>query len=119
MEQTVIIENYDSIVDALQSVEYSVNDNTKANIDVATGRVIGLKNGVVTVTATATKLDGTQLTTSYELDVLGHIDYSSPEAFLESSIGTYEIYFFGTKPGNATFLEQSQVMQQMVILCQM
>ena len=102
MEQTVIIENYDSIVDALQSVEYSVNDNTKANIDVATGRVIGLKNGVVTVTATATKLDGTQLTTSYELDVLGHIDYSSPEAFLESSIGTYEIYFFGTKPGNAT-----------------
>lgn len=102
MEQTVIIENYDNIVDALQSVEYSVNDNTKANIDVATGRVIGLKNGVVTVTATATKLDGTQLTTSYELDVLGHIDYSSPEAFLESSIGTYEIYFFGTKPGNAT-----------------
>ena len=102
MEQTVIIENYDSIVDALKSVEYSVNDNTKANIDVATGRVIGLKNGVVTVTATATKLDGTQLTTSYELDVLGHIDYSSPEAFLESSIGTYEIYFFGTKPGNAT-----------------
>lgn len=102
MEQTVIIENYDSIVDALKSVEYSVNDNTKANIDVATGRVIGLKNGVVTVTATATKLDGTQLTTSYELDVLGHIDYSSPEAFLESSIGTYEIYFFGTKPGSST-----------------
>lgn len=92
MEQTVIIENYDSVVDALQSVEYSVNDNTKANIDVATGRVIGLKNGVVTVTATATKLDGTQLTTSYELDVLGHIDYNDASS-LE---GTYEIVFFGT-----------------------
>lgn len=101
-KRIIAIENYDVIKDAFSSITYSVVDGTKASINSTTGEVTGLKNGVTQVNVTATRLDGQQLTASYELDVLGHIDYSSPEAFLESSIGTYEIYFFGTKPGHAT-----------------
>lgn len=98
----IAIENYDVIKDAFSSITYSVVDGTKASINSTTGEVTGLKNGVTQVNVTATRLDNKQLTASYELDVLGYIDYSSPQAFLESSVGTYEIYFFGTKPGHAT-----------------
>lgn len=98
----IAIENYDVIKDAFSSITYSVVDNTKASINSTTGEVTGLKNGVTQVNVTAIRLDGQQLTAQYELDVLGYIDYSSPQAFLESSVGTYEIYFFGTKPGSST-----------------
>lgn len=100
--KVIAIENYDVIKGAFSSITYSVVDNSKANVNSATGEVTGLKNGVTQVNVTAQTLDGQQLTANYELDVLGHIDYSSPQAFTESSVGTYEIYFFGTKPGHAT-----------------
>lgn len=90
--RTIALENYDVIKDAFSSITYSLADGEKASINSETGEVTGLKNGVVTVTATATKFDGQQLTASYELDVLGHIDYTD-ETTLQ---GTYDMVFFGT-----------------------
>ena len=99
------IENYDVIKDAFSSITYSVVDDTKASINSTTGEVTGLKNGVTQVNVTATRLDGQQLTASYELDVLGLVDFTSNETFKESAQGTYEISFFGTNPGKATACE--------------
>lgn len=101
-KRIIAIENYDVIKDAFSSITYSVVDDTKANINSTTGEVTGLKNGVTQVNVTATRLDGQQLTASYELDVLGLVDFTSNETFKESAQGTYNITFFGTSPGTAS-----------------
>lgn len=103
--RTIAIENYDVIKDAFSSITYSVVDGTKASINSTTGEVTGLKNGVTQVNVTATRLDGQQLTASYELDVVGLVDFTSNDTFKESAQGTYEISFFGTNPGKATACE--------------
>ena len=100
--RVIAIENYDVIKDAFSSITYSVVDNTKASINSTTGEVTGLKNGVTQVNVTAIRLDGQQLTASYELDVLGLVDFTSNETFKESAQGTYNITFFGTSPGTAS-----------------
>lgn len=98
----IAIENYDVIKDAFSSITYSVVDGTKANINSTTGEVTGLKNGVTQVNVTATRLDGQQLTASYELDVVGLVDFTNNNTFKESAQGTYNITFFGTSPGEAS-----------------
>ncbi len=103
--RTIAIENYDVIKDAFSSITYSVVDGTKASINSTTGEVTGLKNGVTQVNVTATRLDNKQLTASYELDVVGLVDFTSNDTFKESAQGTYEISFFGTNPGKATACE--------------
>lgn len=95
--RTIAIENYDVIKDSFSSITYSVVDETKASINSTTGEVTGLKNGVTQVNVTATRLDNKQLTASYELDVLGYIDYNDASS-LE---GTYEIVFFGTNTNDS------------------
>lgn len=100
--RTIAIENYDVIKDAFSSITYSVVDGTKASINSTTGEVTGLKNGVTQVNVTATRLDGQQLTASYELDVVGLVDFTSNSTFKESAQGTYNITFFGTSPGTAS-----------------
>ena len=97
--RTIVIENYDVIKDAFSSITYSVVDSTKASINSTTGEVTGLKNGVTQVNVTATRIDGQQLTASYELDVLGIIDYNDASS-LE---GTYDIIFFGTNSNGGMF----------------
>lgn len=97
------IVNKSSIENSIASWTYSSDDESIASVDPVTGQVTAKKNGVTTIRVTAQpKYDAEPLQAEFQIDVLGHIDYSSPEAFLESSIGTYEIYFFGTKPGHAT-----------------
>lgn len=96
--RTIAIENYDVIKDAFSSITYSVVDGTKASINSTTGEVTGLKNGVTQVNVTATRLDNKQLTASYELDVLGHIDYNDASSLQ----GTYDIVFFGTNSNGTT-----------------
>lgn len=97
------IVNKSSIENSIASWTYSSDDANIASVDPVTGQVTAKKNGVTTIRVTAQpKYDAEPLQAEFKIDVLGHIDYSSPEAFLESSIGTYEIYFFGTKPGHAT-----------------
>ena len=97
------IVNKSSIENSIASWTYSSDDESIASVDPVTGQVTANKNGVTTIRVTAQpKYDAELLQAEFKIDVLGHIDYSSPEAFLESSIGTYEIYFFGTKPGHAT-----------------
>ena len=98
-KRIIAIENYDVVKDAFSSITYSVVDNTKASINSTTGEVTGLKNGVTQVNVTATRLDGQQLTASYELDVVGFIDYNDASS-LE---GTYEIVFFGTNSNGGLF----------------
>lgn len=100
--KVIAIENYDVIKDAFSSITYSVVDGTKASINSTTGEVTGLKNGVTQVNVTATRLDGQNLTASYELDVLGLVDFTSNDTFKESAQGTYNITFFGTSPGEAS-----------------
>lgn len=101
-KRKIAIENYDVIKDAFSSITYSVADNTKASINSTTGEVTGLKNGVTQVNVTATRLDGQQLTASYELDVVGLVDFTNNNTFKESAQGTYNITFFGTSPGKAS-----------------
>ena len=106
-EQNTVFTNnivdYDTLSNSIASWTYSSDDESIASVDPVTGQVTAKKNGVTTIRVTAQpKYDAEPLPAEFEIDVLGHIDYSSPEAFLESSIGTYEIYFFGTKPGHAT-----------------
>ena len=97
------IVNKSSIENSIASWTYSSDDANIASVDPVTGQVTAKKNGVTMIRVTAQpKYDAEPLQAEFKIDVLGHIDYSSPEAFLESSIGTYEIYFFGTKPGHAT-----------------
>ena len=97
------IVNKSSIENSIASWTYSSDDESIASVDPVTGQVTAKKNGVTTIRVTAQpKYDAEPLPAEFQIDVLGHIDYSSPEAFLESSVGTYEIYFFGTKPGHAT-----------------
>ena len=97
------IVNKSSIENSIASWTYSSDDESIASVDPMTGQVTANKNGVTMIRVTAQpKYDAEPLQAEFKIDVLGHIDYSSPEAFLESSIGTYEIYFFGTKPGHAT-----------------
>lgn len=103
-KRIIAIENYDVIKDAFSSITYSVVDNTKASINSTTGEVTGLKNGVTQVNVTAIRLDGQQLTASYELDVVGFIDYNDANS-LE---GTYEIVFFGTNT-NSTGTTQAVI----------
>lgn len=100
--RTIAIENYDVIKDSFSSITYSVVDETKASINSTTGEVTGLKNGVTQVNVTAVRVDGQQLTASYELDVLGLVDFTSNDTFKESAQGTYNITFFGTSPGTAS-----------------
>ena len=100
--RVIAIENYDVIKDAFSSITYSVVDSTKASINGTTGEVTGLKNGVTQVNVTATRIDGQQLTASYELDVVGLVDFTSNDTFKESAQGTYNITFFGTSPGTAS-----------------
>lgn len=106
-EQNTVFTNnivdYDTLSNSIASWTYSSDDANIASVDPVTGQVTAKKNGVTTIRVTAQpKYDAEPLQAEFKIDVLGHIDYSSPEAFLESSIGTYEIYFFGTKPGHAT-----------------
>ena len=97
------IVNKSSIENSIASWTYSSDDANIASVDPVTGQVTAKKNGVTTIRVTAQpKYDAEPLQAEFQIDVLGHIDYSSPEAFIESSVGTYEIYFFGTKPGRAT-----------------
>lgn len=103
-KRIIAIENYDVIKDAFSSITYSVADSTKASINSTTGEVTGLKNGVTQVNVTAIRLDGQQLTASYELDVVGFIDYNDASS-LE---GTYEIIFFGTNT-NSTGTTQAVI----------
>ena len=106
-EQNTVFTNnivdYDTLSNSIASWTYSSDDESIASVDPVTGQVTAKKNGVTMIRVTAQpKYDAEPLQAEFQIDVLGHIDYSSPEAFLESSIGTYEIYFFGTKPGHAT-----------------
>lgn len=106
-EQNTVFTNnivdYDTLSNSIASWTYSSDDANIASVDPVTGQVTANKNGVTMIRVTAQpKYDAEPLQAEFKIDVLGHIDYSSPEAFLESSIGTYEIYFFGTKPGHAT-----------------
>lgn len=97
------IADYDTISNSIASWTYSSDDENIASVDSTTGQVTAKKNGMTTIRVTAQpKYDAEPISASFTVDVLGYIDYSSPEAFIESSIGTYEIYFFGTKPGKAT-----------------
>lgn len=97
------IVNKSSIENSIASWTYSSDDANIASVDPVTGQVTAKKNGVTMIRVTAQpKYDAEPLQAEFKIDVLGHIDYSSPEAFIESSVGTYEIYFFGTKPGRAT-----------------
>ncbi len=98
--QTIAIENYEIIKNQITDLTYSSSDPAIASVD-NNGSVKALKNGVVTITATA-KSNGKNLSASYELDVLGLVDFSSNDSFIASAQGTYEITFFGTSPGNAT-----------------
>ncbi len=98
--QTIAIENYEIIKNQITDLTYSSSDTAIASVD-NNGSVKALKNGVVTITATA-KSNGKNLSASYELDVLGLVDFSSNDSFIASAQGTYEITFFGTSPGNAT-----------------
>ncbi len=98
--QTIAIDNYDTIKNQISSLQYTSSDANIASVD-NNGSVKALKNGVVTITATATS-NGKNLSASYELDVLGLVDFSSNDSFIASAQGTYEITFFGTSPGNAT-----------------
>ncbi|MDE7170109.1 MAG: Ig-like domain-containing protein, partial [Mucispirillum sp.] len=85
------------------TVTYASADTNIATVNASTGQVTGKKNGVTTITATfAPAYTGTPITASYEIDVLGLVDFSSAQAFSDSAQGTYEITFFGTKPGQAT-----------------
>lgn len=98
--QTIAIDNYDTIKNQISSLKYTSSDANIASVD-NNGSVKALKNGVVTITATATS-NGKNLSASYKLDVLGLVDFSSNDSFIASAQGTYEITFFGTSPGNAT-----------------
>lgn len=98
--QTIAIDNYDTIKNQISSLQYTSSDANIASVD-NNGSVKALKNGVVTITATATS-NGKNLSASYELDVLGLVDFSSNDSFIASAQGTYEITFFGTSPGDAT-----------------
>ena len=101
-KQTIIVDNYDVIKDVLKSLKYNIesgNDIVTLNSD--TGEVQGKKNGVAVIKATAVTTNGKTLTATYELDVLGLVDFSSNQSFISSAQGTYEVTFFGTKPGQA------------------
>lgn len=97
--QTIAIDNYDTIKNQISSLQYTSSDANIASVD-NNGSVKALKNGVVTITATATS-NGKNLSASYELDVLGLVDFSSNDSFIASAQGTYNITFFGTNPGKA------------------
>lgn len=107
--QTIAIDNYDTIKNQISSLQYTSSDANIASVD-NNGSVKALKNGVVTITATATS-NGKNLSASYELDVLGLVDFSSNDSFIASAQGTYNITFFGTNPGKASgFMgEQTEV----------
>lgn len=107
--QTIAIDNYDTIKNQISSLQYTSSDANIASVD-NNGSVKALKNGVVTITATATS-NGKNLSASYELDVLGLVDFSSNDSFIASAQGTYNITFFGTNPGKASGLmgEQTEV----------
>lgn len=97
------LNNKDAVQNSSASITYESLNPDLASVESSTGVVTGLKNGLATIRVTVQpKYESTPLTKEFKVDVLGHIDYSSPEAFIESSVGTYEIYFFGTKPGRAT-----------------
>lgn len=97
------LNNKDAVQNSSASITYESLNPDLASVDSSTGVVTGLKNGLATIRVSVQpKYESTPLTKEFKVDVLGHIDYSSPEAFIESSVGTYEIYFFGTKPGRAT-----------------
>ena len=98
--QTIAIDNYDTIKNQISSLQYTSSDANIASVD-NNGSVKALKNGVVTITATATS-NGKNLSASYELDVLGLVDFSSNDSFIASAQGTYNITFFGTNPGKAS-----------------
>lgn len=98
--QTIAIDNYDIIKNQISSLQYTSSDANIASVD-NNGSVKALKNGVVTITATATS-NGKNLSASYELDVLGLVDFSSNDSFIASAQGTYNITFFGTNPGKAS-----------------
>ena len=102
-KQTIIVDNYDVIKDVLKSLKYNIesgNDIVTLNSD--TGEVQGKKNGVAVIKATAVTTNGKTLTATYELDVLGLVDFSSNQSFISSAQGTYEVTFFGTNPGKAS-----------------
>ena len=97
------LNNKDAIQNSSSSITYESLNPDLASVDSSTGVVTGLKNGLATIRVSVQpKYESAPLTKEFKVDVLGHIDYSSPEAFIKSSVGTYEIYFFGTKPGSST-----------------
>ncbi len=87
------------------SSSYSSITYTSLNIDIATvdnnGIVTGNKNGLATIKATVQpKYDSEPLTATYNVDVLGFIDYTD-----ENSLqGTYDIVFFGMNTNDTSML---------------
>lgn len=78
---------------------YYSSDNNIATVD-SNGTVTGKKNGVATITVTATPKyeGGTPVTNSYQVDVLGHINYADADSLQ----GTYDIIFFGTNTNHSS-----------------
>ncbi len=89
------------INDSAFSSSYSSITYESLNSDIATvdnnGIVTGNKNGLATIKATVQpEYDSEPLTATYNVDVLGFIDYTD-----ENSLqGTYNITFFGTNVNN-------------------
>lgn len=103
-EQNTVFTNnivdYDTLSNSIASWTYSSDDESIASVDPVTGQVTAKKNGVTTIRVTAQpKYDAEPLPAEFQIDVLGHIDFSSNEAFMDSIEGTYQLTFFGTKPG--------------------
>ena len=103
-EQNTVFTNnivdYDTLSNSIASWTYSSDDESIASVDPVTGQVTAKKNGVTTIRVTAQpKYDAEPLPAEFKIDVLGHIDFSNNEAFMDSIEGTYQLTFFGTKPG--------------------
>lgn len=92
------IVNKSSIENSIASWTYSSDDESIASVDPVTGQVTAKKNGVTTIRVTAQpKYDAEPLPAEFQIDVLGHIDYTD-----ETSLqGTYDIVFFGTNTNNS------------------
>lgn len=87
------LNNEEIIKNSSSSITYESLNQDIATVDSATGEVTGVKNGLATIQVTVQpKYDSTPLTATFEVDVLGHINYDDEE----SLVGTYDIVFFAT-----------------------
>lgn len=92
------IVNKSSIENSIAYWSYSSDDSNIASVDASSGQVTANKNGVTTIRVTAyPKYDAEPLTAEFQIDVLGHIDYTDASSLQ----GTYDIIFFGTNTNDS------------------